>query len=131
MSFQDPIADCLTRIRNGLLRGKQSIEMPFSKLKKELIDLLVKEGYLLSCQTIKRENQSHIEVYLKYLDNTPAIKNLSRVSKPSLRKYSGASGLKTVKNGLGIYVLSTNQGLLTDKQARLKNIGGEIICEVF
>ena len=120
MSFQDPIADCLTRIRNGLLRGKQSIEMPFSKLKKELIDLLVKEGYLLSCQTIKRENQSHIEVYLKYLDNTPAIKNLSRVSKPSLRKYSGASGLKTVKNGLGIYVLSTNQGLLTDKQARLK-----------
>ena len=131
MSFQDPIADCLTRIRNGLLRGKQSIEMPFSKLKKELIDLLVKEGYLLSCQTIKRENQSHIEVYLKYLDNTPAIKNLSRVSKPSLRKYSGASGLKTVKNGLGIYVLSTNQGLLTDKQARLKNIGGEIIREVF
>ena len=131
MSFQDPIADCLTRIRNGLLRGKQSIEMPFSKLKKELIDLLVKEGYLLSCQTIKRENQSHIEVYLKYLDNTPAIKNLSRVSKPSLRKYSGASDLKTVKNGLGIYVLSTNQGLLTDKQARLKNIGGEIICEVF
>jgi len=131
MSFQDPIADCLTRIRNGLLRGKQSIEMPFSKLKKELIDLLIKEGYLLSCQTIKRENQSHIEVYLKYLDNTPAIKNLSRVSKPSLRKYSGASDLKTVKNGLGIYVLSTNQGLLTDKQARLKNIGGEIICEVF
>ncbi len=131
MSFQDPIADCLTRIRNGLLRGKQSIEMPFSKLKKELIDLLIKEGYLLSCQTIKRENQSHIEVYLKYLDNTPAIKNLSRVSKPSLRKYSSASDLKTVKNGLGIYVLSTNQGLLTDKQARLKNIGGEIICEVF
>ena len=131
MSFQDPIADCLTRIRNGLLRGKQSIEIPFSKLKKELIDLLIKEGYLLSCQTIKRENQSHIEVYLKYLDNTPAIKNLSRVSKPSLRKYSSASDLKTVKNGLGIYVLSTNQGLLTDKQARLKNIGGEIICEVF
>tara|TARA_A100001035_G_scaffold143104_1_gene112560 strand:+ start:1447 stop:1842 length:396 start_codon:yes stop_codon:yes gene_type:complete len=131
MSFQDPIADCLTRIRNGLLRGKQSIEMPFSKLKKELIDLLIKEGYLLSCQTIKRKNQSHIEVYLKYLDNTPAIKNLSRVSKPSLRKYSSASDLKTVKNGLGIYVLSTNQGLLTDKQARLKNIGGEIICEVF
>ena len=131
MSFQDPIADCLTRIRNGLLRGKQSIAMPFSKLKKELIDLLIKEGYLLSCQTIKRENQSYIEVHLKYLNNTPAIKNLSRVSKPSLRKYSGASGLKTVKNGLGIYVLSTNQGLLTDKQARLKNIGGEIICEVF
>ena len=131
MSFQDPIADCLTRIRNGLLRGKQSIEIPSSKLKKELIDLLIREGYLLSCQTIKRENQSHIEVHLKYLDNTPAIKNLSRVSKPSLRKYSGASDLKTVKNGLGIYVLSTNQGLLTDKQARLKNIGGEIICEVF
>ena len=126
MSFQDPIADCLTRIRNGLLRGKQSIEMPFSKLKKELIDLLIKEGYLLSCQTIKRKPIS-IEVHLKYLDNTPAIKNLSRVSKPSLRKYSGASDLKTVKNGLGIYVLSTNQGLLTDKQARLKNIGGEII----
>ena len=105
--------------------------MPFSKLKKELIDLLIREGYLLSCQTIKKENQSQIEVHLKYIDTKPAIKKLSRVSKPSLRKYSGASDLKTVKNGLGIYVLSTNQGLLTDKQARSKNIGGEIICEVF
>jgi len=131
MSFQDPIADCLTRIRNGLLRGKQSIEIPSSKLKKELIDLLIREGYLLSCETIKKENKSQIEVHLKYIDTKPAIKKLSRVSKPSLRRYSGASDLKTVKNGLGIYVLSTNQGLLTDKQARLKNIGGEIICEVF
>ena len=131
MSFQDPIADCLTRIRNGLLRGKQSIEIPSSKLKKELIDLLIKEGYLLSCETIKKENKSQIEVHLKYIDTKPAIKKLSRVSKPSLRRYSGASDLKTVKNGLGIYVLSTNQGLLTDKQARSKNIGGEIICEVF
>ena len=131
MSFQDPIADCLTRIRNGLLRGKQSIEIPSSKLKKDLIDLLIREGYLLSCETIKKENKSQIEVHLKYIDTKPAIKKLSRVSKPSLRRYSGASDLKTVKNGLGIYVLSTNQGLLTDKQARLKNIGGEIICEVF
>ena len=131
MSFQDPIADCLTRIRNGLLRGKQSIEIPASKLKKELIDLLIREGYLLSCETIKKENKSQIEVHLKYIDTKPAIKKLSRVSKPSLRRYSGASDLKTVKNGLGIYVLSTNQGLLTDKQARSKNIGGEIICEVF
>ena len=81
--------------------------------------------------TIKKENQSQIEVHLKYIDTKPAIKKLSRVSKPSLRRYSGASDLKTVKNGLGIYVLSTNQGLLTDKQARSKNIGGEIICEVF
>tara|TARA_A100001388_G_scaffold259207_1_gene226343 strand:+ start:880 stop:1275 length:396 start_codon:yes stop_codon:yes gene_type:complete len=131
MSFQDPIADCLTRIRNGLLRGKQSIEIPSSKLKKELIDLLIREGYLLSCETIKKENKSQIEVHLKYIDTKPAIKKLSRVSKPSLRRYSGASDLKTVKNGLGIYVLSTNQGLLTDRQARSKNIGGEIICEVF
>ena len=131
MSFQDPIADCLTRIRNGLLRGKQSIEIPSSKLKKELIDLLIREGYLLSCETIKKENKSQIEVHLKYIDTKPAFKKLSRVSKPSLRRYSGASDLKTVKNGLGIYVLSTNQGLLTDKQARSKNIGGEIICEVF
>ena len=131
MSFQDPISDCLTRIRNGLLRGKQSIEIPSSKLKKELIDLLIREGYLLSCETIKKENKSQIEVHLKYIDTKPAIKKLSRVSKPSLRRYSGASDLKTVKNGLGIYVLSTNQGLLTDKQARSKNIGGEIICEVF
>ena len=131
MSFQDPIADCLTRIRNGLLRGKQSIEIPSSKLKKDLIDLLIREGYLLSCETIKKENKSQIEVHLKYIDTKPAIKKLSRVSKPSLRRYSGASDLKTVKNGLGIYVLSTNQGLLTDKQARSKNIGGEIICEVF
>ena len=85
----------------------------------------------MSCETIKKENKSQIEVHLKYIDTKPAIKKLSRVSKPSLRRYSGASDLKTVKNGLGIYVLSTNQGLLTDKQARSKNIGGEIICEVF
>ena len=94
MSFQDPIADCLTRIRNGLLRGKQSIEIPSSKLKKELIDLLIREGYLLSCETIKKENKSQIEVHLKYIDTKPAIKKLSRVSKPSLRRYSGASDLK-------------------------------------
>ena len=131
MSFQDPISDCLTRIRNGLMRGKDKVQIPYSKLKYELINVLVEEGYLKSCYKSEDNNKSVIVVDLKYYKNYPAIKELKRVSKPSLRKYSGASDLDSVKSGLGSFILSTNLGLMTDRDAKAKNIGGEILCEVF
>ena len=131
MSFQDPISDCLTRIRNGLMRGKNNVLVPYSKLKHDLVSVLISEGYLKSCKKTSLEDKPMINVELKYYDNAPVIKELKRISKPSLRKYSSASDFDLVKGGLGAYIISTNQGLMTDKDAKAKNIGGEILCEVF
>ncbi|MDG1248851.1 MAG: 30S ribosomal protein S8 [SAR86 cluster bacterium] len=131
MSFQDPISDCLTRIRNGLMRGKVHVDAPYSKLKHQLVNVLVSEGYLKGCEKTDNEGKPMIKIALKYHNEKPVIKNISRVSKPSLRKYSASSDLKQVKNGLGSFIISTNQGLMTDKDAKSKNIGGEILCEVF
>ncbi len=131
MSFQDPISDCLTRIRNGLMRGKVHVDAPYSKLKHQLVNVLVSEGYLKGCEKTDNEGKPMIKIALKYHNEKPVIKNISRVSKPSLRKYSASSDLKQVKNGLGSFIISTNQGLMTDKDAKSKNIGGEMLCEVF
>jgi len=131
MSFQDPIADCLTRIRNGLMRGKSLVFVPYSKLKYELVSVLVSEGYLKSCNKIEEDKKIFIEIELKYYNESPVIKELKRISKPSLRKYSAASDIKSVKGGLGAFIISTNEGLMTDRDAKLKNIGGEVLCEVF
>ena len=131
MSFQDPISDCLTRIRNGLMRGKNNVLVPYSKLKHDLVNVLVSEGYLKACKKTDENNKPMIDVELKYHNASPVIKELKRVSKPSLRKYSGATELDSVKGGLGSFIVSTNQGLMTDKDARAKNVGGEILCEVF
>ena len=131
MSFQDPISDCLTRIRNGLMRGKDQVYIPYSKLKFDLVNVLVNEGYLKSCSKSEENSKPVIEVGLKYFNESPVIKELKRVSKPSLRKYSSASDLDAVKGGLGSFRLSTNQGLMTDRDAKAKNVGGEILCEVF
>ena len=132
MSFQDPISDCLTRIRNGLMRGKVEVSAPYSKVKHDLVNVLVNEGNLKSCKKVEEDNnKASINITLKYFNSQPAIKNIKRISKPSLRKYSGPEDLKPVKNGLGAYIISTNQGLMTDKQAKAKNIGGEVLCEVF
>ena len=131
MSLQDPISDCLTRIRNGLLRGKKFVNAPFSKFKYELVSLLVKEGYLASCEKVSIDDKDFLSISLRYINEAPAIREIKRISKPSLRRYSSAVDLPEVKNGLGIFVLSTNKGLMSDKDARSKNIGGEVICEVF
>ena len=131
MSFQDPISDCLTRIRNGLMRGKNQVLIPHSKLKHDLVNVLISEGYLKASKQTSLDDKPLIEVELKYHNDTPVIKELKRISKPSLRKYSSASDLDEVKGGLGSYIISTNQGLMTDKDAKKKNIGGEILCEVF
>jgi small subunit ribosomal protein S8 len=101
-------------------------------MKHELVNVLVNEGYLKSCEKIEEDNnKASINIALKYFNEEPAIKDLKRISKPSLRRYSGPEDLKPVKNGLGIYIISTNQGLMTDKDAKAKNIGGEVLCEVF
>lgn len=131
MSFQDPTSDCLTRIRNGLMRGKKVVNAPFSKFKHELVSLLVKEGYLASCEKISLDGKDSLSISLKYINEAPAIREIKRISKPSLRRYSSSSDLPEVKNGLGMYILSTNKGLMSDKDARSQNIGGEVICEVF
>ena len=130
MSFQDPIADCLTRIRNGLMRGKDSVLIPYSKLKHDLVNVLIAEGYLKASKKTD-DSKPMIEVELKYHNELPVIKELKRISKPSLRKYAGASDIDSVKGGLGSFIISTNQGLMTDKEAKAKNVGGEILCEVF
>ena len=131
MSLQDPTSDCLTRIRNGLMRGKKVVNAPFSKFKHELVSLLVKEGYLVSCEKISLDGKDSLSISLKYINEAPAIREIKRISKPSLRRYSSSSDLPEVKNGLGMYILSTNKGLMSDKDARSQNIGGEVICEVF
>ena len=131
MSFQDPVADCLTRIRNGLMRGKSLVSVPHSKLKYELVTVLVSEGYLKSCTKIEEDKKISIEIELKYHNESPVIKEIKRISKPSLRKYLAASDIKSVKGGLGAFIITTNEGLMTDRYAKLKNIGGEDLCEVF
>ncbi len=113
------------------MRGKDQVNIPYSKLKFELVNVLVDEGYLKSCDKSEENNKQIIEVGLKYFNESPVIKELKRVSKPSLRKYSSASDLDSVKGGLGSFIVSTNQGLMTDRDAKAKNVGGEILCEVF
>jgi small subunit ribosomal protein S8 len=114
------------------MRGKVEVSAPYSKVKHDLVNVLVNEGYLKSCQKVEEDNnKASINITLKYFNSKPAIKNIKRISKPSLRRYSGPEDLKPVKNGLGAYIISTNQGLMTDKQAKAKNIGGEVLCEVF
>ena len=126
----DPIADLLTRIRNALMRKKESVNAPYSKLKHELTKLLVKEGYLASVKKVKKDFEE-LEITLKYFNDQPVIKELVRESKPGLRKYISYKDIKPHKRGLGIKVLTTSKGLMTDRQAIKSEMGGEIICRVF
>jgi len=113
------------------MRGKVDVDVPYSKLKHELVNVLVAEGYVKSCAKTEHDGKPVLQVVLKYHNAIPVIKTLKRISKPSLRKYSPSNELKAVKNGLGAYIVSTNKGLMTDAEARSKNVGGEILCEVF
>ena len=131
MSMQDPISDCLNIIRNGLMRHKDVVLFPYSKLKHDLVNVLVDEGYLLSAEKVSVDSKNFVSVGLKYFDGQPVIKNLERISRPGLRKYEGVKDLTEVNAGLGIYILTTNQGLMTDKTARSQNIGGEVLVRIF
>ena len=126
----DPVADLLTRIRNALMRKKMSVSAPYSKLKHELAELLVKEGFLKDVKKVTKDFDE-LDITLKYYNDEPVIKELTRESKPGLRKYISYKDIKPHKGGLGIKVLTTSKGLMTDKDAIKEEIGGEIICRVF
>ena len=130
--YTDPIADYLTRIRNAQSAGHKVVEIPSSNLKKEITKILEDKGYILSYKFDENGPQGTIKIALKYTsENEPAIRNISRISTPGLRKYCSAKELPRVLNGLGIAILSTNKGVITDKEARNENVGGEIICYVY
>lgn len=131
--YTDPIADYLTRIRNAIRAGHKVLEIPASKMKKRMTEILFDKGYILSYKFIDEKPQGKIKIALKYhpVTKSPAIKNLERVSKPGLRKYVDSENLPRVMNGLGIAVISTSNGLMTDKEARAQKIGGEVICYVY
>jgi small subunit ribosomal protein S8 len=129
----DPIADFLTRIRNAVQAGHKIVEIPASKMKKEIARILLDKGYILNYKVIEGNHQGVVKIALKYHPETkiPAISKLTRVSKPGLRKYASASVMPRVLNGLGIAIVSTSKGVMTDKEARSLNVGGEVLCYVY
>ena len=132
--FTDPIADYLTRIRNANLAGHRIVDIPASKIKKEITKILFDQGYILSYKFEETENkQGIIKIALKYDKHTkePVIKKLQRISTPGLRKYSSSETLPRILNGLGISIVSTSKGVMTGKQAAKNNVGGELICYVY
>jgi len=129
----DPIADYLTRIRNGIKAKHRVIDIPASNVKKEMTKILLDKGYILNYKFEDSEIQGNIKIALKYhpVTKVAAIKKLIRVSKPGLRKYSNAKELPRVLNGLGVAIVSTSDGIMTDKEARKTNVGGEVLCYVY
>jgi len=128
----DPIADYLTRIRNAVMANHRVVEIPASNLKKDITKLLYDKGYILSYKFEEDEKQGIIKIALKYHPETkvPAIRSIKRISTPGLRKYVSSNEIPRVLNGLGIAVLSTSKGVITDKEARTLNVGGEVLCYV-
>lgn len=129
----DPIADYLTRVRNGLMANHKIVEIPASNLKKEITKILYDKGYILSYKFEEEGPQGLIRIALKYHPETkkPALKSIKRISRPGLRKYAEANNLPRVLNGLGIAILSTPKGVMTDKEAGKQNVGGEVLCYVY
>lgn len=128
----DPIADYLTRVRNAVMANHRVVEIPASNIKKEITRILFEKGYILNYKFDEETQPGMIKIALKYhpVTKQPAINNLTRISKPGLRKYAGSDELPRVLNGLGIAIVSTSQGLMTDKEARRLKVGGEVICYV-
>ena len=130
MSLSDPIGDMLSRIKNAQVRNHSKVSLPSSKFKAKIADVLKSEGYIIDYK-IKDEQKPSIEINLKYNSGNPVINTIERVSKPGRRIFSSASSLPKINNGLGIAIVSTPQGVMTDVDARKKKLGGEIICKVF
>ncbi len=129
----DPIADYLTRIRNAIMAHHRVVEIPASNLKKDMTKILFEKGYILNYKFVDDNTQGIIKIALKYHPETKlsAIKKLERISKPGLRKYTGGTNVPRVLNGLGIAILSTSMGVMTDKEARKEKVGGEVLCYVY
>lgn len=130
MSIQDPIANLFSSINNAQSRAKESVVVPFSTKKVALVDILKREGYL-GAYNISEGSKPQLTIQLRYFEDKPVIKQLKRVSKPGLREYSSYKDLPSVNGGLGVAIISTNKGLMTDQQAREAELGGEVICSVF
>lgn len=130
MSMQDPVADMLTSIRNAQAMGIQKIRVPHSILKNQILNVLAAEGYIDSCEEIITANKKDINIVLKYFQGRPVIEKIKRISKPSLRVYKSCKEIPQVRGGLGIAIISTPKGVMTDKLARIENVGGEVLCVV-
>ncbi len=130
MSMSDPIADMLTRIRNGQMSEKISVRMPASKLKKAIAQVLQDEGYIEGFAEHTAEGLPEIEIALKYYAGRPVIEKIERISRPGLRIYKGRDDLPRVMNGLGVAIVSTSKGVMTDRKARSMGVGGEVLCVV-
>ena len=131
MTMTDPVADYLTRLRNALRAGHKRVDVPTSNLKRELTRLLISSNYLSGFTEVKTTAQGVLRIQLKYNDAQPVISGLKRISRPGLRKYVASDGVPRVLGGLGIAIISTSQGLMTDKQARAAKVGGEVLCEIW
>ena len=128
----DPIADMLTRIRNAVKVEKETLDVPYSKIKAGVVDVLKREGYIWNYEVVEGSPSNTIRIQLKYsMSGERVIKSIRKISKPGLRKYAGPKDLRPVLNGLGIYILSTNKGVVSDREAREQNVGGEILCEMW
>ncbi|MBI5447699.1 MAG: 30S ribosomal protein S8 [Gammaproteobacteria bacterium] len=130
MSMQDPIADMLCRIRNGQSTEKVMVEMPLSKMKLAIAKVLKEEGYILDYKEHEKEGHPSLHIFLKYFRGKPVIEKIERVSKVSLRRYSAKRNLPKVLGGLGVAIISTSRGVMTDRAARVAGVGGEILCYV-
>lgn len=132
MQMNDPLGDMLTRIRNAQMRGKSTVRTPASKLRAWVLDVLKNEGYIRGYEEVTTDaGHNELEIGLKYHDGTPVIRELSRVSKPGRRVYSGVKDIPQVRQGLGISIVSTPKGVMSDAAARNANTGGEVLCTVF
>ena len=132
MTLVDPIGDMFTRIRNGQMRNLNFVSIPASKFRSKILEILKTEGYISSFFLESNDNNKKIiKVNLKYYEGTPVIKEIKRISKPGRRVYSRATSIPKIQNGLGMTIISTSQGVMSDIEARKNNIGGEIICKVF
>ena len=131
MSLNDPIGDMIARIKNAQLRNHKKFELPSSNFKVKIADVLKNEGYIIDYKTFSEVNKSKLEISLKYHYGNPVISSIQRVSKPGRRIFSSAQSLPKINNGLGIAIVSTPKGVMTDIDARKQKIGGEIICKVF
>ena len=132
MTMSDPLGDMLTRIRNGQRSRLQVVKSPGSKLRSNVLDVLQREGYIRGYQEQeKKPGILEVSIELKYFDGEPVIRHISRVSKPGRRVYSKIQDLTSVRNGLGISILSTPRGVMSDHEARAQNVGGEVLCQVF
>jgi small subunit ribosomal protein S8 len=132
MGMTDPVADLLTRIRNGLHARKEQVDVPWSDLKERLVAAIAAEGFLKEYSVVEERGRRAVRIWLKYDGaNKPVISGLVRISRPSLRVYKGAKAIPVVRGGMGTNILSTPQGILTDREARKRNVGGEIVCRVW